>query len=55
MEIQTQEDFENILQCIREQCFHMNDKEATLIVDSFIEKYPELLNFNTREWLIRNS
>lgn len=55
MEIKTQEEFEDILQIIRESCFHMNDKEATIVVDSFIEKHPELLKFKTREWLIKNS
>lgn len=55
MEIKTQQEFEDILQCIREQCFHMNDDEATVVVDGFIKTYPSILNFQTREWLIKNS
>ena len=48
-------EFNEILQSIREQCFHMTDEEAAVVVDEFIEKHPDLLEYKTREWLIRNS
>lgn len=44
--------FDEIMQSIREQCFHMNNEEAAKVVDEFIEKYPELLKFKTREQII---
>ena len=48
-------EFGEILQAMRENCFHMNDEQAGEVVDGFIEKYPQLLNFQSREWLIHNS
>jgi len=48
-------EFEYILMDLRQQCFHMNDEEATVVVDEFIEQYPDILCFQTREWLIENS
>ena len=49
------EEFDLILYDIRQHCFHMSDKEASVVIDKFIEEHPELLEFKTREWLIKNS
>ena len=48
-------EFGELLQSMREQCFHMSDNEATIIVDEFIKENPRLLNFQSREWLIQNT
>lgn len=47
--------FEAILSAMREECFHMTDEEASVVVDEFIEKYPEILDHQTRDWFIKNS
>jgi len=49
------ETFDEIITDLRQQCFHMNDEEASAVVDEFIEKYPEIIDVKPREWLIRNS
>jgi hypothetical protein len=48
-------EFGDILKSMREQCFHMNDDEVSVIVDEFIDRYPQLINFQPREWFIKNS
>ena len=47
--------YEKTLQELREQCFHMTDEEAIIVVDDFLKTHPELLNYKSREWLIHNS
>ena len=49
------DEFDRVLTEIRQSCFHMNDDEAAVVVDKYLEEYPELLDFQTREWLIDNS
>ena len=49
------EEFYDILNDMRGDCFHMTDIEASVVVDEYIEKYPELLSLKSREWLIHNS
>ena len=51
----SQEEFEEIIQSLKEQCFHMSDEEAIELIDEYIEKYPDLSKFQNREWLIINS
>lgn len=50
-----QQEFEDMMLEIRGHCFHMNDEEATEIIDEYIGKYPDSLKFQTREWMIMNS
>ena len=48
-------EFGEILRLMRTHCFHMSDEEASVVVDEFIGEYPQLLNFKSREWFIKNS
>ena len=41
---------ENLIDLMRGQTFHMDDKEAGEVVNRFIEGHPELLELHDREW-----
>lgn len=45
---------DKLIQEMREQCFHMTDEEAAVVVDDYIKRYPWLTQERSREWLIRN-
>jgi len=47
------EEFEEILEAMRQRAFHMNDTEAENVVDEFLAQQPELLKFHDREWFIK--
>ena len=49
MEAEDQE-FCEIMENIRCSTFHMNNKEAQPIIDGYLNRYPELLNFHPKEW-----
>jgi hypothetical protein len=44
------EDLEEIINNIMCATFHMSDEEAIPIIDEFLLKYPELLNYHNKEW-----
>jgi len=45
--------FDEIVFKMREDTFAMNDEEATVVVDEYIEEYPSLLSMKTKEWFIK--
>jgi hypothetical protein len=44
------EQLEEIIENIRCATFHMNDEEAKPVIDGFLEKYPELLEYHNLGW-----
>lgn len=46
-----QEDLITDLHCA---LFHMDDDEAKIKIDEYLEKFPELLELHDREWYYRN-
>lgn len=49
MEAEDQE-FQEIMEAINCSTFHMTNEEAEPIIDGYLNRYPELLNFHPREW-----
>jgi hypothetical protein len=49
----TNNDFQDLINNLREQTFHMTDEEATPVVDVFLKEHPELLDEKKREWFIK--
>jgi hypothetical protein len=48
------EELEEIIENIRCATFHMSDEEAIVIIDEFIDIYPELLKYHDTEWYYKN-
>ena len=49
----TKGELDEVLTSIMCSTFHMSDEEAKPIVDEYIEKYPELLDYYDKEWLYK--
>jgi len=45
--------FEYLIHNLRNQTFHMSNREATPIVDEFLKEHPDLLEKRTRDWFIQ--
>lgn len=48
------EEMEEIVNDIRCATFHCTDEEAKPIIDEYLDRYPQLLEFNTKEWYYKN-
>ena len=48
------EEFEIIINDIRCATFHMNDEEAIPVIDEYLIRYLELLNYHDRKWYYEN-
>lgn len=46
-------EFEKHVEEIRCGTFHMNDEEAKSIIDGYLEKHPELLLIQERDWFYK--
>ena len=45
---------DEIIDNIRQACFHMTDEEAEPVIEEFTRKYPHLLDYVSRGWLLTN-
>jgi len=48
------EELEIIIEDIRCATFHMTDEQAIPVIDEFLERYPELLEYHDKEWYYKN-
>ena len=48
------EEFEELMESMHMRVFHMEDADVELIIDDFIEEYPELLTRHDRQWYIEH-
>jgi hypothetical protein len=46
-------DFFHVIQIIRESTFHHSDEEAKVVIDGYLDRYPELLEAENREWFYK--
>ena len=51
--VEGKDDLDEVITSIMCSTFHMTDEEAKPIVDGYIERYPELLDFYDKEWLYK--
>jgi hypothetical protein len=49
----TPEELDEVITNIMQSTFHMTDEEAKPIVDGYIERYPELLNYYDEKFLYK--
>jgi hypothetical protein len=47
-------DYEEILNEIRCATFHHSDETAIPIINNYLDMYPLLLEYNSREWYYKN-
>ena len=50
----TPERVDEIVETIRVATFHMDDNEASKVIDSFLHCYPELLEAHDKQWYYEN-
>jgi hypothetical protein len=44
------EHYSELINDLREQTFHMNDEQAKLLINQFVEVHPDLLKYQDLEW-----
>ena len=46
-------EFNELVHQLREQTFHMSDKEAEPVINAFLEEHPQLLFNKTKDWFMK--
>jgi hypothetical protein len=49
----TTEKFDELMENLACSTFHMSDEEARVVIEKYLEMYPELLEVHDREWFFK--
>jgi len=48
------EELEQLIEALRQRTFHMSNEEAKIVINDYLNIYPQLLTLHDEDWYYKN-